>query len=243
MRTLHIIMPMAGEGSRFFKEGWKTPKPLIELNGEPLFKHAIKSVFIEGAPMKYSFIVRQEHIDNYHIDELIKASLPQANIFSVKQTTRGAVETCLKAESAISPTDSIVVMDCDLEFKSKDYISYIKKILETPEDQVNGGALVSFESDNPKYSYAEVDEHNVVIRTAEKEVISKHALCGAYFFSSAKSFLSAAHKLLNEPIFTKPEYYISLLYNYLLKDKELVYLLSMEEFYSYGTPEELKRYL
>lgn len=24
-------MPMAGEGSRFLKEGWTTPKPLIEL--------------------------------------------------------------------------------------------------------------------------------------------------------------------------------------------------------------------
>lgn len=30
MRTLHIIMPMAGEGSRFVKEGYTQPKPLIE---------------------------------------------------------------------------------------------------------------------------------------------------------------------------------------------------------------------
>lgn len=26
-RSLHIIMPMTGEGSRFLKEGWATPKP------------------------------------------------------------------------------------------------------------------------------------------------------------------------------------------------------------------------
>ena len=31
MRPLHIIMPMAGERSRFAKAGWTTPKPLIEL--------------------------------------------------------------------------------------------------------------------------------------------------------------------------------------------------------------------
>lgn len=30
MRTLHLIMPMAGEGSRFVKEGYIQPKPLIE---------------------------------------------------------------------------------------------------------------------------------------------------------------------------------------------------------------------
>ena len=101
--------------------------------------------------------------------------------------------------------------------------------------------LVSFESLEPRYSYAEVDGNMIVKRTAEKEVISSHALCGAYFFSSAKGFLKAAHKLMNEPVFTKPEYYVSLLYNYLLADGETVRLAQMEEYYSYGTPEELRK--
>ena len=55
MRPLHIIMPMAGEGSRFRKEGWTTPKPLIELNEMPLFVRAIQSVAISDVRMKYSF--------------------------------------------------------------------------------------------------------------------------------------------------------------------------------------------
>lgn len=243
MRPLHIIMPMAGEGSRFLKEGWTTPKPLIELKGVPLFKRAIGSVAVDGAPMKYSFIVRKEHIDSYHIDNQIKAILPNANVFYVAKTTRGAVETCLIAEPVISDEDSIMVMDCDLEFRSKDYIQGIKHILEQPVDEVNGGMLVSFESTEPRFSYAEIDENMTVKRTAEKEVISNHALCGAYFFSSSKGFLNAAHRLLNEPVFTKPEYYVSLLYNYLLADGETVRLATMEKYYSYGTPEELKRYL
>ncbi len=234
---------MAGEGSRFLKEGWTTPKPLIELKGVPLFKRAIGSVAVDGAPMKYSFIVRKEHIDRYHIDEQIKALLPDANVFFVEKTTRGAVETSLIAELAIAVDDSIVVMDCDLEFRSKGYTQGIKAILEQPVGEVNGGLLVSFESTEPRYSYAEVDEDMIVRRTAEKEVISHHALCGAYFFSSAKGFLNAAHRLLNEPVFTKPEYYVSLLYNYLLANGETVRLATMEEYYSYGTPEELKRFL
>ena len=243
MRPLHIIMPMAGEGSRFLKEGWTTPKPLIELKGVPLFKRAIGSVSIIGAPMKYSFIVRKEHIDNYHIDEQIKAILPNANVFFVEKTTRGAVETCLIAEPAISEDDAITVMDCDLEFRSKGYIEGISQILRMPAEKANGGMLVSFESTEPRYSYAEVDDDMIVKRTAEKEVISNHALCGAYFFSTAKGFLNAAHRLLDEPVFTKPEYYVSLLYNYLLADGETVRLSTMEEYYSYGTPEELKKYL
>ena len=236
-------MPMAGEGSRFLKEGWTTPKPLIDLNGQPLFKHAISSVSDVRISMKYSFIVRQEHIAKYNIDEGIKIFLPEANVFSVEKTTRGAVETCLIAESAIADDDAVIVMDCDLEFRSIKFIEIIIDILSQEEKNTEGGALVSFESNEPRYSYAELDEDGFVIRTAEKEVISNHALCGAYFFSSGRRFKEIAHRLLNEPVFTKPEYYVSLLFNYLLKEGERVYLAPMEEYYSYGTPEELKRYL
>lgn len=236
-------MPMAGEGSRFLKEGWTTPKPLIELHGIPLFQRAIGSVSIDKIPMKYSFIVRQEHIDKYQIDEGIRSFLPEANVFSVLKTTRGAVETCLMAESAIDDNDGIIVMDCDLEFRSKRFLEIIKGILSKPVEEVNGGALVSFESNEPRYSYAALGADGFVTRTAEKEVISNHALCGAYFFSSGRRFKQIAHQLLNEPEFKKPEYYVSLLYNYLLAESEKVQLASMEEYYSYGTPEELKRFL
>ena len=236
-------MPMAGEGSRFAKAGWTTPKPLIELNGQPLFKHAISSVSADDIKMNYSFIVRQEHIDKYAIDKGIKAFLPDANVFSVMKTTRGAVETCLIAESAIADEDAVIVMDCDLEFRSKKFIEIIREILSQSADEANGGALVSFESDLPKYSYAEVGEDGLVKRTAEKEVISNHALCGAYFFSTGKRFKEIAHQLLNEPEFKKPEYYVSLLYNYMLAEGEKVQLAPMEEYYSYGTPEELQQYL
>ena len=243
MRFLHIVMPMAGEGSRFLKEGWTTPKPLIELNGQPLFKHAISSVTDNDIQMKYSFIVRQEHIDKYQIDKGIRSFLPEANLFSVVKTTRGAVETCLIAENAIADDDAVIVMDCDLEFRSKKFMEIIKQILNKPIEEATGGALVSFESNEPRYSYAALGEDGFVARTAEKEVISNHALCGAYFFASGRRFKQIAHLLLAEPAFTKPEYYVSLLFNYLLKDGEKVWLAPMEEYYSYGTPEELKRYL
>jgi len=242
MRPLHIIMPMAGEGSRFAKAGWTTPKPLIELNGIPLFQRAIGSVAIEGVEMKYSFIVRQEHIDKQHIDKLITDILPEANVFSVLKTTRGAVETCLVAESAIDDDDAVVVMDCDLEFRSKRYNELVARALSLPAGEADGGALVSFESDNPRYSYAEIDDDGRVLRTAEKDPISSHALCGSYFFGSGKDFKRIAHRLLDDGTHGKAEFYVSLLYNYLLDEGKVVRLAPMEEYYSYGTPEELQAY-
>jgi hypothetical protein len=46
-----------------------------------------------------------------------------------------------------------------------------------------------------------------------------------------------------EAEFNKPEYYVSLLYNYLLADGDTVRLAPMEVYRSYGTPEELKQYM
>ena len=235
-------MPMAGEGTRFSKAGWTTPKPLIELRGVPLFRRAIDSVAIEGVEMKYSFIVRQEHIDKQHIDELIKEIQPDANVFSVLKTTRGAVETCLVAESAIDDEDAVVVMDCDLEFRSERYNELVANALSVSADEADGGALVSFESDNPRYSYALVDDEGRVLRTAEKDPISTHALCGAYFFGSGKDFKRIAHQLLEDGTHGKAEFYVSLLYNYLLDEGKVIRLATMEEYYSYGTPEELLFY-
>lgn len=234
---------MAGEGSRFRNAGWTTPKPLIELKGKPLFVRAIESVKVAGAPMKYSFIVRQEHIDEYGIDRPIRSILPDAMVYSVEKTTRGAVETCLVAEAGIADDDAVVVMDCDLEFESAGYRALISEALACPADKATGGALVSFESDLPRYSYAETDAGGRVLRTAEKEVISSHALCGAYFFASGREFKAVAHRLLDEPVMTKPEFYVSLLYNYLLKDGAPVWLAPMEMYRSYGTPEELAQWL
>lgn len=243
MRHLHIIMPMAGEGSRFRDAGWTTPKPLIELDGKPFFLRAVESVKIPDVPMKYSFIVRKEHIDKYHLDESIREILPDANVKFVEKTTRGAVETCLVAEESVCDDDAVIVMDCDLEFRSIDYNRFITEALESSASDACGGALVSFRSSEPRYSYAAVDGNGFVTRTAEKEVISDHALCGAYFFSSGREFKAAAHRLLNEPVMSKPEFYVSLLFNYLLADGSPVRLAEMEFYRSYGTPEELQKWL
>ena len=41
---VHLIMPMGGAGSRFFKNGFVMPKPLIEINNKPFFYWATKSI-------------------------------------------------------------------------------------------------------------------------------------------------------------------------------------------------------
>jgi dTDP-glucose pyrophosphorylase len=234
-------MPMAGEGSRFLKEGIVRPKPLIEVEGKYLFVRAIDSIKHLNIPKKYSFIVRQQHIDEFSIDSIILKEYPDASIFSIDKTTRGAVETCLMAKSALNQKDAVLTMDCDLEFRSFSFENRLKKMLAIPAEESKGGCLVSFNSSDGKYSYAVADPFGKVLKTAEKEVVSNDALVGAYFFASTSVFLDAANKLLSEINLDKPELYVSLLYNYLISSGQPVYLTKVDDYFSYGTPDELKK--
>ena len=241
MRALHTLMPMAGEGSRFLNVGCRIPKPLIRVEGLYLFQRALIGLADIPVPRKYTFIVRAEHIRNYGIDMRIRAFYPDANIISVEKTTRGAAETCLLAADYIAPDDALVVQDCDLEFKSADFVAAILSDLDA-EPHV-AGRVVSFEASSPRYSYAEIDGNGKVLRTAEKVVISNHALAGAYYFAKGDIFLQIAKEALRryeQSEHPSGELYLSLLYNILLEQNKMIQLHHLDQYRSFGTPEELK---
>ncbi|PJE65017.1 hypothetical protein COU91_03860, partial [Candidatus Saccharibacteria bacterium CG10_big_fil_rev_8_21_14_0_10_47_8] len=88
---------MAGLGSRFAKAGFDLPKPLIKVNGQPMFLKALSSIESIKAKRDYFFVIRQEHVDTQKLNKLIKQALPGANIITIPEMTRGAAETALAA--------------------------------------------------------------------------------------------------------------------------------------------------
>lgn len=45
---MNILIPMAGEGSRFNDVGYVLPKPLIDVNGKPMVQRVIENLNIKG---------------------------------------------------------------------------------------------------------------------------------------------------------------------------------------------------
>lgn len=241
MKPIQILMPMGGLGQRFRDEGYSTPKPLIPVNGHPMFMEALASFDEYPGEKIHLFVIRQDAENEYRLATQIQQLQPDAKIALLKENTRGAVETCLQAKGWISPDLPLIIMDCDFSFVSADYFKMIKKVAN---DQAYGGVLLSFNSNRDRYSYARVNESGEVVETAEKKVISNNALAGAYCFGSGRTFLEAAGRLLQKPLDEQmKEYYISYLYNILLQDGEKVALAKADEFNSFGTPQELEQYL
>ena len=59
---MKILIPMAGEGSRFAKEGYTFPKPLVDVNGKPMIQAVVENLDFNA---EYIFLVRGEHLAKY----------------------------------------------------------------------------------------------------------------------------------------------------------------------------------
>lgn len=250
---LNVLMPLAGRGSRFADQGIATPKPLIEVAGQPMVQRALQSLTGLSCSMQITFCVLEEHIREAEIDQRLLAIYPQAQIVRIPSVTSGAVETCLLARAHLrdpvsdqmQDDDALLVLDCDLEFRSAAFLELIQSSLVHPDERA--GALLYFESTDPRYSFAEL-QNGRVVRTAEKEAISSHALAGAYFFSRVSDFARAGAEVL-AAVRTghAKESYLSMVYNRLIdpliKSGGQVDACRVDEYASFGTPEELARYL
>ena len=232
---LQVLMPMGGLGSRFTDAGYTTPKPLIHVDGKEMFLRALDS-FTPVENISYIFVIRKDHDDMYNLRHQISELLPEAKIFILDHDTQGPVETSLIAEDAIDDTLPIVVADCDIYFESTAYF-------ETLKQQSVDGMLLTFNSDNPRYSYVEVDDSGKAIRTAEKVVISNNALLGGYYFGSGKLFKELAHDFADHELPEGlKEYYLSHLFNMLIERQGTVAIAPIDVMHIFGTPEELDQY-
>jgi dTDP-glucose pyrophosphorylase len=234
-KNVHLVMPMGGKGSRFSQMGYDKPKPLIEINDRPFFYWATQSIRKFVGLRSLTFVVLQEHVDHFNIDKVISSYFPEANIIVIPHVLDGAVLTCLEGVKNIKDDAPIIFNDCDHIFYCPSFYDFCNK---GDFDKING-LLLTFTSNDPKFSFLEVDDSGNVIRTVEKVAISDKAICGAYFFRNRFNFEDAAKKYLN--ICNYSEYFVSGVFNVLVGEGKIVRSFNVDAHVPFGTPEEYEK--
>lgn len=236
---MNIIIPMAGLGSRFSKNGIKTPKPLIEVNGKTLIEHSVESLGISG---KYIFITRKYDNSEYNerLTSILKKLDSNCEEIQIDKVTSGCSETCLYAKHLIDNSQELIITNCD-QLMNWDSQSFIEMV---SSDYVDG-AVVLFKSKDPKNSFAEIcgDRINQIV---EKNPISDNALVGIHYWKRGSDFVSSSEDLLdNFRITGLPECYISETYNYLIQQDKCIapFFISKNSYIPLGTPEDVSIYL
>ncbi len=230
MQKMNLVITMAGAGSRFSAIGYDLPKPLISAFGEPMYRHAVRSLPLEQAETLVCLIRQGSHAPMLRRDIEETFRIHHPIIVEVDHLTRGQAETVLFAKHHLAFHLPTLVHNADSAFEMRSFAEF-----PTSAD----GALLLFRGTGPKWSYAAMDEEGRVSRVAEKEPISPHASTGAYYFRSTVQLFELIEAAIRDGRTVKGEFYLGPLYNRMIADGFLVRGAEVERFISFGTPDNL----
>ena len=97
---INIVIPIAGEGSRFVKAGFDKPKPFIDVAGKPMVVRVIENLKYNDA--RYILIGRREHLEQER--EIVKEIEKKYNavFIPIDVLTEGTACTVLFARKYIN---------------------------------------------------------------------------------------------------------------------------------------------
>ena len=236
-RTMNILIPMAGRGSRFESLGYTFPKPLIEVKGKPMIQVVVDNLNIKA---KYTFIVQKKHYVKYNLQYLLNLIAPNCNIVQVDGITEGAACTTLLAKEFINNDQSLLMANSDqfVEWDSN------KTLYAFSNGKCDGGIL-TFTASHPKWSYAKVNKEGFVTEVAEKKPISSNATVGIYWWKKGSDYVKYAEKMIKKDIRTNNEFYVCPVFNEAIQDGKKVLIKEIDNngMWGMGTPEDLDNFL
>ncbi len=232
---MNVLIPMAGAGSRFEKQGYTFPKPLIDVRGKPMIQVVVENLNIDA---HFVFIVQKSHREKYNLDTLLNMIAPDCSIVETDGITEGAACSALLAKEYINNNAPLFFANSDqfVEWNSNEFLYKMQ------ENGVDGG-IVTFESIHPKWSFAKVGDDGFVTEVAEKNPISNNATVGYYYWKHGSDFVKYAEQMIDKNIRVNNEFYICPIFNEAIKDNKKIQIFPADKMWGIGTPEDLRYFL
>lgn len=237
---INIVIPMAGQGSRFSKAGYEQPKPFIDVAGKPMIVRVLENLAYPNA--RYILIARKEHIEKEK--ELVSEIEKEFNaiFIPIDKLTEGTACTVLYARQYINNNEPLLIANSD-QIVDMDIADFID------DNKTRGlhGSILTFidKHSDPKWSFARLDENGLVAEVKEKVVISQYATVGIYLYSKGSTFVDSAIDMIIENDRVNNEFYTCPTYNYAIKNGSKIGIFNIEFdlMHGIGTPEDLNSYL
>ncbi len=234
---MKILIPMAGEGSRFAKEGYTFPKPLIDVNGRPMIQAVVENLDFD---CEYIFLIRKSHIESYSgiLDTLDRITNGRYKYVVVDELTEGAACTALLAKELINDDEDLLIANSD------QIIQYSPENFKALKEMTTVDAIVfTFNAVHPKWSFVKTNSRGYITEVAEKRPISNIATCGIYWYRKGSDFVKYAEQMIEKNVRVNNEFYIAPIYNELIGDGKTLIPFYVHKMWGVGTPEDLNRFL
>lgn len=235
---INVLIPMAGNGSRFENQGYTFPKPLIDVKGKPMIQVVVENLNFNKENAKFIFIVRKDHYEKYNLKYLLNLIAPKCEIIISEGVTEGAACSALLAKEFINNNKPLIFANSD-QYLKWDSNQFMYSMIS---DEIDGG-ISTFKSVHPKWSFAKLDENGFVSEVAEKKPISDIATTGIYYWKKGEDFVKYAEQMIEKNIRVNNEFYVCPVFNEAIRDGKKIKTMNCEEMWGLGTPEDLDYFL
>lgn len=150
----------AGDGNRIKEEGSYLPKPLVEIEGQPMIGRLINLMEICGAN-SISIIVNSDMPEVWdYLQEMIPTSKCELKMISKK--TPSSMHSFYELINLMKPADKFIVTTVDTIFKGVDFKKYVDHFKNAPKE-IDGLMGVTTYIDDEKPLYVETDFRDRIV--------------------------------------------------------------------------------
>jgi len=239
-----LIIPMAGLGSRFQKEGYDLPKPLIPVSGKPM---AIQALMDLPKTDIHKFVLREDMQGINQLIEALQKKVDNAKFMILDYPTDGQATTCVEGAKDLSISDPVTIAACDNGmiydsdlFESLVNLESIDVIVWTAKGYP--GAIR-----NPEmYGWVDSDKKgfikNVSVKKPLSDPINDQIITGAFTFKKMSDFLRSVERMKERDGKINNEYYVDNAINDAIALGLKCIVFEIDYYICWGTPNDLRTF-
>lgn len=247
-RTGALVIPMAGMGQRFAKEGYTLTKPLIPVSGRPMVTQATEDL---PKAQHHVFVLRQDMPRYSDISSELEHKFPNSMIETVPEVTQGQACTALLGvdalQRAVSDVQGPVTFGaCDNGVLYNEQA--FQALIDTPEvDIIVWGVRGHANAVRHPQMFGWIDAQNARIRRISvKAPLESPAtdpiVIGTFTFRRAEDFSRIVSRLIQRNGRINGEFYIDSTINDAIELGLRCELFEVDSFLSWGTPNDLRTF-
>ncbi len=243
------IIPMAGLGERFAKEGYKMTKPLIPVSGKPMVLQAIYDL---PKAHHYVFILRKDMPNFRELTNELKNQYPNSEIIIIEELTEGQAITAKIGLDYIEEKLGETPLPITFAACDSGMIYNIKKFFDLVDNPdidiiVWGARNHSKGVRNPEmFGWIDSDKdgkiRKISVKKALKDPRNDPIITGTFTFCNPNLFHKSLNSLISKNGKINGEFYLDSCIQEAISLGMHCHLFEIEHWLSWGTPDDLRTF-
>ncbi len=238
-----VMVPMAGAGARFAREGYTLPKPLVPVSGAPMAVQATQDL---PHADRHVFVLRRDLPNRELIDTTLLDTFANGRLAVLDALTDGQARTCLLAMDQVDAELPLTIGACD------NGVLYDAGKLQALLADSSVDVIVWVARHHPHavrhphmYGWVAEDSGQVAsvsVKQPLQDPANDPIIIGAFTFKRASDFIAASERMIGRQGLVNGEYYVDTCINDAVALGLRCVIFEVEAYLCWGTPEDLRTF-